>query len=378
MHDLTVGAVCLLNSPKVLRNTGEISMTVQEQADHTEQAELVPGPPTIATIADEVGVSVTTVSKVLNGRADVAPETRARVEASLERHSYRRRTRRAPEGASRIDLVFHEFDSAWTMEIIQGVEAVTGPAGLDVVLSQLGGRHNPPQQWLDATLARRPLGILFVLCTPTLAQQHQLQRQGISFVVVDKDSATTASVPTVGSNNWNGGLLATRHLLELGHRRIAIISGPEDMLCARTRLSGFRFAHEEGGIPVDPGLVRHGSFYVGAGYENAMALLEGADPAERPTAIFAGSDMQALGVLRAARRLGLDVPGDLSIIGYDNLPVTAWTDPALTTVNQPLREMAGTAARMVLDLARGDELSLSRVDLVTELVVRESTAPPRR
>jgi LacI family transcriptional regulator len=344
-------------------------MTVQDQA------EVVPASPTIATIADEVGVSVTTVSKVLNGRADVAPDTRARVEASLERHSYRRRTRRAAESTGRIDLVFHEYDSAWSMEIIQGVEAVTAPAGLDMVLSQLGGRHHPPQQWLDALLARRPLGVLFVLCSPTQAQQHQLRRQGIAFVVVDTDSATTASVPTVGSNNWNGGLLATRHLLELGHRRIAIISGPEDVLCARTRLSGFRFAHEEGGIPVDPTFVRHGSFYVGAGYEQGMALLERPD---RPTAIFASSDMQALGALRAARRLGLDVPGDLSIIGYDNLPVTAWTDPALTTVNQPLRDMAGTAARMVLDLARGDELSLSRVDLVTTLVVRESTAPPRR
>ncbi|MBR7835345.1 LacI family DNA-binding transcriptional regulator [Actinospica durhamensis] len=343
-------------------------MTVQAQADEG------PVSTTIATIADEVGVSVTTVSKVLNGRADVSPETRARVEASLERHSYRRRSRPRAEGASRIDLVFHELDSAWAMEIIQGVEAVTAVAGLDVVLSQLGGRHHPPQSWLDATLTRRPAGVLFVLCSPTVAQQHQLRRQGIGFVVVDTDSATTASVPTVGSNNWNGGLLATRHLLELGHRRIAIISGPEDVLCARTRLSGFRFAHEEGGIPVDPAFVRHGNFYLESGYEHGLSLL---DRDDRPSAIFAGSDLQALGVLRAARRLGLDVPGELSIIGYDNLPVTAWTEPALTTVNQPLRAMAGTAARMVLELARGDELALHRVDLVTELVVRESTAPPR-
>jgi LacI family transcriptional regulator len=343
-------------------------MTMHDPADDG------PVSATIATIADEVGVSLTTVSKVLNGRPDVSPETRARVEASLERHSYRRRARRQPEdGAGRIDLVFHEFDSAWAMEIIQGVEAVTAPAGLDVVLSQLGGRHHPPQPWLDATLARRPLGVLFVLCSPTQAQQLQLRRQGIAFVVVDRDSATTASVPTVGSNNWNGGLLAARHLLELGHRRIAIISGPADVLCARTRLSGFRFAHEEGAIPVEPDLVRHGNFYLDAGYEHGMALL---DRPDRPTAIFAGSDMQALGVLRAARRLGLDVPGELSVIGYDNLPVAAWTDPALTTINQPLRDMAGTAARMVLDLARGEELLISRVDMVTELVVRESTAPP--
>jgi DNA-binding LacI/PurR family transcriptional regulator len=120
--------------------------------------------------------------------------------------------------------------------------------------------------------------------------------------------------------------------------------------------------------------VRYGNFHLESGYEHGLSLL---DRDERPSAIFAGSDLQALGVLRAARRLGLDVPGELSLIGYDNLPVTAWTEPALTTVNQPLRAMAGTAARMVLDLARGDELALHRVDLVTELVVRESTAPPR-
>jgi len=328
---------------------------------------------TIAAVAEDVGVSVATVSKVLNGRADVAAQTRARVEESLERHRYRRRVRKKPAGVGQIDLVFHELDSAWAMEIIRGVEAVTAPAGVDVVLSQLGGTHHPPQNWLDAVLARRPLGVLFVLCSPTPGQQGQLRRQDIPFVVVDTDSATTASVPTVGSNNWNGGLLATRHLLGLGHRRIAIISGPEDVLCSRARLAGFRAAHEEAGIPVDPDLVRYGTFYLDAGYTHGMALLERAD---RPTAVFAGSDMQALGVLRAARQLGIDVPGGLSVIGYDNLEVAAWTDPALTTIDQPLRDMAGTAAHMMLDLARGQQPRTTRIDLVTELVVRESTAPP--
>lgn len=333
------------------------------------------GSATIAMIAGEVGVSVATVSKVLNGRADVAPTTRARVEASLERHRYRRRSRRQSAGAGHIDLVFHEFDSAWAMEIIRGVEAVTTASRIDVVLSQLSGKHRPPQEWLDGVLARRPVGVLFVLCGPAEAQQQQLRRQRIPFVVVDTDSATSAWVPTVGCNNWNGGLLAACHLLELGHRRMAIVSGPEDVLCSRARVAGFRFAHDEAGISLDPGLVRYGNFYVDAGYEHGMELL---DRADRPTAIFAGSDMQAIGVLRAARRLGLDVPGELSVIGYDNLPVAAWTDPALTTVNQPLRDMAGTAARMLVDLARGVDLSMSRVDLVTELVVRESTAPPAK
>ena len=328
---------------------------------------------TIATIAGEVGVSVTTVSKVLNGRSDVAPETRARIEESLERHRYRRRTKSRTTGSTRIDLVFHELDSAWAMEIIRGVEAAAAAAKVDMVLTQLGGAHRPTQQWVDEVLARRPLGVLLVLCGLTQPQRQQLQRQNIPFVVIDTDSATSASVPTVGSNNWNGAVLATRHLLELGHRRIAVISGPEDVLCSQARVAGFRSAHDEAGLPVDPDLVRYGNFYVDAGYEHGIQLL---DRPDRPTAIFAGSDMQAMGVLRAARRLGLDVPRDLSVVGYDNLPVAAWLGPALTTVNQPLRDMADTATRMLLDLARGLEPSTSRVDLVTELVVRESTAPP--
>lgn len=332
-----------------------------------------PGSATIATIAHEVGVSTTTVSKVLNGHSDVAPATRARVEASLERHRYRRRARRQPARSQQIDLAFPHFDSAWAMEIIRGVEAVASKAKANLVLSQLGGAHQPPQEWLDGVLARRPLGVVLVLCHPTPSQDRQLQRQRIPFVVVDTDSATSSSVPTVGSNNWNGGLIAARHLLELGHRRIAVISGPDDVLCSQARVAGFRSAHDEVGIKVDPELVRYGTFTARSGFEHGMSLLTRPD---RPTAIFAGSDLQALGVVRAARQCGLDVPRDLSVIGYDNLPLAAWTGPALTTINQPLQDMASTAARMLLDLARGIDLLTSRVDLVTELVVRESTAPP--
>jgi DNA-binding LacI/PurR family transcriptional regulator len=329
---------------------------------------------TIATIAHEVGVSTATVSKVLNGRYDVAAETRARVEASLERHRYRRRNKRQPSGAGQVDLVFHELDSAWAIEIIRGVEAVTAARRIGLTLSHLNATHRPSQQWLDNVLARRPLGVLLVMASLAPAQQQQLHRQQIPHVVIDTDSATAAQAPTVGSNNYSGGLLATRHLIELGHRRIAIISGPQDVLCSQARVAGYRSAHDEAGLPVDPDLLRFGTFHVDAGYEHAMGLLLAR--AGRPTAIFAGSDMQAMGVLRAARQLGLSVPEDLSVIGYDNLPLAAWTSPALTTVNQPLRDMAGAATRMLLDLARGAGTPTSRIDLVTELVVRESTARP--
>ncbi|WP_298325120.1 LacI family DNA-binding transcriptional regulator [Haloactinopolyspora sp.] len=329
---------------------------------------------TISSIAAELGVSVPTVSKVLNGRTDVAPKTRAKVEAALERHQYKRR-RRGPAvvGPPLIDLAFHELDSAWSIEIIRGVEASAAAEGVGVVLSEFGGRHRPEQDWLDAVLARRPLGVILVLSGLGKAQQHQFESRSIPFVVVDTAGEPPEDVPTVGSNNWNGGLSATRHLLRLGHRRVAVISGPADVVCSRARVDGFRSAHAEAGLTVDPSLIRYGDFYVDGGYEHGKDLLSRPD---RPTAIFAGSDMQALGVLRAARELGLHVPRDLSVVGYDNLPLTEWIGPALTTVNQPLHAMASTATRLLVELSRGEEPELLRVDLATELIVRESTAPP--
>ena len=330
---------------------------------------------TIAEIAAEVGVSVPTVSKVLNGRRDVAPETRARVEETIARHGYRAR-RSTTTSSSRprlVELVFPDHNAPWAVEIIRGVESVAGPARVGVVLSELGGEHRPQPEWLDDVLGRRPRGVILVLSDLDAAQRQQLEARAIPFVVVDTAGELPPGVPTVGSGNWNGGLVATRHLLGLGHRRIAVISGPADILCSRARIDGYRSALEGAGIAVDPDLVRHGDFFVGGGYEHGRDLLARPD---RPTAIFAGSDYQALGVLRAAHDLGLRVPEDLSVVGYDDLPVVSWISPALTTVRQPLREMAATATRIVLDLAEGIPPANPRIDLATELVVRESTAPP--
>jgi LacI family transcriptional regulator len=215
--------------------------------------------------------------------------------------------------------------------------------------------------------------VILVLSTLAQEQQHQLESRSIPFVVVDTSGELPSGVPTVGSNNWAGGLAATRHLIGLGHRRIAVISGQQDVLCSRARVDGFRSAHEEAGTTADPSLIRYGAFTVDAGYRHGKELLAGPD---RPTAVFAGADMQALGVLRAARELGLEVPRDLSVVGYDDLPLASWTGPSLTTVDQQLPTMARTATTMVLQLARGEDPPLRRIELATELVVRESTAPP--
>ncbi|GAB3175431.1 LacI family DNA-binding transcriptional regulator [Myceligenerans halotolerans] len=346
------------------------------RADSGTTAKPGAGGPTIATIAREVGVSVPTVSKVLNGRADVAAATRARVEAALEKHQYRRRRAvSAPIASGLIDLVFHRLGSAWSMEIIRGVEVAAASHRVSVILSELGGEHRPPQDWLDTTMTRPPLGVLLVAANLTAAQHQQLDRRSIPYVVIDTDGEPPADVPSVGSDNWNGGLLATRHLLGLGHRRISCISGPVDMLCSRARVDGFRSAHEEAGVAHDPSLLANGNFYVEAGYEHGLRMLSVPD---RPTAIFAGSDMQAIGVLRAAHELGLSVPRDLSVVGYDDLPLASWVGPPLTTVRQPLTEMGAAATRMVFEMAAGRVPAVPRLNLSTDLILRESTAPPRR
>lgn len=242
-----------------------------------------------------------------------------------------------------------------------------------MVLSELGGSHRPGREWIDDVLARRPLGVILVLSTLDETQRRRLESRSIPYAIVDTNGEPAPGVPTVGSNNWHGALAANRHLIALGHRRIGVISGPQDVLCSRARVDGYRSAHDEAGLARDPSLVRWGKFDPESAYAHGRDLLERED---RPTAIFAGSDLQAMGVLRAARELGLNVPRDLSVVGYDNLPITEWLNPALTTVNQPLRAMAGLATRIVLALASGTPPDSTRVELVTELVERASTAPP--
>lgn len=326
---------------------------------------------TLARVAAEAGVALSTVSKVLNGRGDVSASTRTRVEALLEAHGYRRRAPAPPE-APLIELVFHELESAWSMELIRGVEDVASEIGASVVLTKSGTRHAPAPGWVDAMLRRRPLGVVLVFSALPEEYRRKLRSRAIPFVIVDPAGDPAPGVPAVGSANWSGGVAATQHLLDHGHRRIAIITGPPDMMCSVARLAGYRSALQLAGVEPDPSLIRFGDFHVEGGHKHAADLL---DAPRRPTAIFAGSDLQALGVLEAARMRGLRVPHDLSVVGYDDIPVARWSSPALTTIHQPLLRMGQEAARLVLRLREGD-VSANRLDLGVHLVVRDSTAPP--
>lgn len=329
---------------------------------------------TIAQIATAAGCSPSTVSKVLNGSAEVSAATRQRVQALLAEHSYEKRTS-APAGAPPIvDLVFQELESPWAMEIIKGAVSAAADAGLNVSLTSLS-EHDGARGWLDHISARGTRGVILLLAKLDKRHKAELRARGLPFAVVDPRGEPDPSVVTVGSTNWAGGFTATRHLIELGHKRIGMISGPIELLCSRARMDGYRSAHESSGLHLDSELTAWGDFHVDGGFKAGMAMLS-LPAGKKPTAIFAGSDLQALGVLEAARLQHVRVPSQLSLVGFDDLPLSTWTSPPLTTVRQPLAEMAATAVALVLSLGR-DELDPGRsIELATSLVVRETTAAP--
>jgi LacI family xylobiose transport system transcriptional regulator len=328
---------------------------------------------TLARIAEESGVSLSTISKVLNGRPDVSASTRSRIETMLDEAGYLRRGIGKTSSTRLIELVFHELTAAWSMEIIRGVEDVAAANGLSVVLTQSGSRHSPAPDWVEGVLRRRPVGVVLVFSDLPPEYRTMLRSRAIPFVIIDPAGDPSPDVPSVGSANWSGGLMATRHLIELGHRRIAAITGPEDMMCSHARIDGFRSAMTAAGLPIRPDWIRFGDFHTAGGYDHGSELLDGDD---RPTAIFAGSDLQALGVLEAVRGLGMRVPDDLSVVGYDDIPLAKWVSPRLTTIRQPLMRMAEEATRLVLRMSEAPLENVPRMDLATSLIVRESTAAP--
>ncbi|TQS44242.1 LacI family DNA-binding transcriptional regulator [Cryptosporangium phraense] len=332
------------------------------------------GRTTIAEIARTAAVSVSTVSKVLNGHTDVAEDTRRRVQRLLDERGYRRRrAAHHQRSGDLLDLVINDLDTPWGLALLTGIEEVVESAGIGLVISAVHSRAALTRRWLESLLARGSQGAILVLSDLDDAQREQLRRHGTPIVVIDGVSQPPPDVPSVGATNFSGAYSATEHLLQLGHRRIAVIGGPEQLACTRARIAGYRAAFDAADLVAPRGLLRYGNFYHDGGFRAARSLLEDDDP---PTAIFAGSDMHAMGVYEAARKSGRTVPDDLSVVGFDDLNFASWTAPGLTTVRQPLHEMGATAARTLLRLVAGEALDSTSIELATSLVVRDSTAVP--
>lgn len=321
---------------------------------------------TLADVAAAAGVSVPTVSKVVRGRADVAAETRSRVEALLAEFNYA-----TPRRPGLIDLVFTDELNPWAVEIISGAEKAASASGHRLAVSVLGGEASGGE-WLGRLSASRVDGVILVLTELSAAHRRQLATLHVPVVIVDPVGQPDPRIPSVGAANWAGALMATEHLIELGHRRIGTITGRPALLCSQARVDGYRAALEHAGLPADPALIRTGDFQFETALAAATSMLSLPGP---PTAIFAGNDIEAMGVYEAARRHRLRIPHDLSVVGFDDLPMSGWVSPPLTTVAQPLAQMAAMAARMVLHTPAGEPSK--RVELATSLVIRSSTAPPR-
>jgi DNA-binding LacI/PurR family transcriptional regulator len=330
----------------------------------------------MSQIAAVAGVSVATVSKVINQRDDVAPATRERVEQAMAEQGYvlNRAARSLRKGRSgQIDfLVGQELNSYYAFEILRGVEEALLSTEVRVVLASTHAHREREQQWRQRLSEGATDGAILVLADKHSLYLQELDRRGIPFVVVDPLGELGPEDLSVSATNWAGGKLATQYLLSLGHRRIAAVMGQASHPCTQDRLAGYRLSLQEAGVSVDPALIRFADFHGERAHQEMVQLLALPEP---PTAVFVGNDEQCLGVYRALYECGIAVPDAMSVVGFDNLPYAEWVTPALTTIHQPLLEMGRVATKMVLRLIAGEPVETLRVELATPLIKRASCAP---
>lgn len=328
---------------------------------------------TIHDVARAAGVSVSTVSKAVNGRYGIADATVRRVLDAVKELGYESSLVASSMRARRtgvIGVLLADFEP-FSAEILKGVGAAMHDTGFDL-LAYAGSHHGASDGWERRSLSRLS-GTLIdaaIMVTPTVVNA------GTEIPVVAVDPHTgRADLPTVESDSFGGALAATRHLIELGHRRIGFLAGRPDLRSAGLRDAGYRRALADAGIPLDPSLIGIGRYELEATRESARAMLSGDS---RPTAVFAANDLSAIAVIDVAHQLGLRVPTDLSVVGFDDVPEATRRALPLTTIQQPMRRLGAVAADMVFTLLSGGEIEEMNVILPTRLVVRATTAAPAR
>lgn len=325
-------------------------------------------------VAEQAQVSVTTVSHVINDTRPVSDELRAKVTAAVDELGYQpnRLARSLRRGETHtIGMIIPDGVNPFFAEVARGIEDTGFEQGYSVILCNSDGNLEKELLYTNVLNEKQVDGIIFVAAG--LSQEHilGLQQRGLPVVVVDRE-IPGLPVGTVITDNAQGGWLATGHLLSLGHRRIACLSGPHDLTPSAERVTGYRQALEAAEVFVDERLVLRGDFNYESGYKSMTELLALEEP---PSAVFACNDLMAMGAMAAAVESGCRVPADLSVVGFDDIKLASYTIPTLTTVRQPKYEMGAIATRMLLEHMRQDDLTPQRQILGTELVVRKSSAP---
>lgn len=328
---------------------------------------------TVRDLAAETGVSIATVSRVLNQAGNVAPQTRELVEQAVERLGTLAPGPRGglPKPAAgavyvRCPYVLTDYFGLIMSSIAETLER----HGRQLILS--AGEAAQHTQVLSRVAGDPAIGGAILILPPESSDELvRLRARRFPLVVVDPRTALPRDIASVSAAHFSGARQVSAHLVELGHRRIGVIAGPREWLASDARLSGHAAALADGGILPDPSVVRYVEPTTEQGYRAAAELL---DLPQRPTALVAFNDKAAVGALQAAAERGLAVPTDLSIAGFDDIDVSRATSPALTTVRQPLQEMGRMAVSLLTRLLDRHDLEALHIELATELIVRGSTA----
>lgn len=322
----------------------------------------------IRRVAELAGVSVATVSRTLKNPDVVAPATRERVQAAVAAANYRPngmavqfRSRRTGNLVVLVPLIANSFFA----RVIAGIQQAAQAAGYRVLLCDTAGDERREREYAELVYARQADGVIQLRAFDPFAGQGDIPP-----VVNACEVLAEHTWPKVRLDNRAAARCLTEHLLALGHRRIALIKGPEDSPLTLERLAGYQEALTQAGIALDPGLLHEGDFTLAAGAAAAKALL--ALP-ERPTALFCCSDEMAIGALQVLRRSGLRVPEDISLAGFDDIAFAAYTEPPLTTIAQPAEAFGQRAVAMLLEVLNGGTPAAREVVLPFELKVRGST-----
>jgi LacI family transcriptional regulator len=327
---------------------------------------------TIRDVAARAGVSVSTVSRTLNGKDDISPEARRRVLAAVAELHY------IPSSVARgltlgrtktLGVMITDSASPVFAEILKGVEGIASEAGFGVLLCNSAGSADRERRCLDLLLANRVDGVIYAPVQTNREGVERLEKTGVPFVLVARHFLDMQTDYVVLDND-EAGYLATAHLIALGHRQIGHIAGPAHLSPIQGRLAGYRRALRVNDLPYDDRLVVHAEMSVSGGYAAALHLLEA--PA-RPSAIFATTDLQAAGVLKATRRLGITIPDALALVGGDNMELSELLEVPLTTFDGCARRMGTEAAQLIMARLNGAQGGPRQIVLLPRLVERASS-----
>lgn len=324
---------------------------------------------TIRDVAEAAGVSVSTVSRVLNNKDDVSPETYQKVRAVIEEMNYTSSLAARGIRSRRmhlIGLIVPDVGAPYSVQVMKGINRAIAEDGYELILYTGGDARKESA----ASQERRYVSLMssisdgVIVVTPTATSFATN-----SPVVVIDPNMERPDYPAVTATNYTGALTLMEYLIGLGHRRVGFIGGRPELQSAVQRLQGYRDGLRRAGIPLDPELIQAGDYTEETGFRCAQRLLALPRP---PTAIFAANDQSAIGVLRAAREAGLNVPDDLSVAGFDNIPEAVYVRPALTTVDQSIDKMSYMAAKMLIGLIRGEVPESNPYEIPTQLIIRDS------